>query len=218
MGRTSRKDGRQERILPNTESSASSIYRVGQWAHSTTQLRSPWSARALPLRRPPRFSSRIRMPSQVFVPFKTIPSNVFAQGLTRIKKHPGIYLGAAGAGYGAGSMTEDPEKLAMASALMGPYAIPFLIGASHKAGARALHGVSPLPEWSLTKTFTEPWAPFTESPGRRWFDSADAKKERQAEKRRETAAEKEDKKPGPRKTTSQRGGPRIPKRKLRGVD
>jgi len=108
---------------------------------------------------------------KLLVPFKTTPFNQLGQGLTRGKKHKLVYGGSIAAGAGAGALTDDPETLALASALAGPYALPMLMGASLTAGPRALQGVSPIPEWSITKTLTEPWAPFTESPGARWFEN-----------------------------------------------
>lgn len=104
------------------------------------------------------------------VPFKTTPFNQFGQGLSRYLKHPGIYAGAAGLGAGAGMLTDDPEKLALGAGFVGPYALPFTMGAMATAGARAGQGLSPIPEWSLQKSFTDPLAPFTESPGFRWFE------------------------------------------------
>lgn len=114
----------------------------------------------------PPFKSRA---GQFFVPFRTIPFNQFGQFLTRWKRYPEVYAGAVILGAISGAKVEDKEKLALMSAFTGPYAIPFLIGAGLTRGARAVEGVSPIPEWGIVKTITKPWAPFTESPGRRWF-------------------------------------------------
>lgn len=103
-------------------------------------------------------------------PFRTTPINQFAQGLTRWQKHPGLWGGAIAGGAAAGSVTDDPETLALISSLAGPYALPVLAGASMTGGARALQGISPVPEWSIVRSFTEPQASFTESPGLRWLE------------------------------------------------
>jgi hypothetical protein len=107
---------------------------------------------------------------KLVVPFKTTPFNQFGEGLTRYAKHPGLYVGAAGLGAGAGMLTKDPDKLGLAMGAMGPYAVPFTVGAMTTAGARAAQGISPIPEWSIQKTLSEPQAAFTESPGLRWFE------------------------------------------------
>jgi hypothetical protein len=114
----------------------------------------------------PPFKSRA---GQFFVPFRTIPFNQFGQFLTRWKRYPEVYTAAVVLGAVSGANVDDKEKLALMSAFAGPYAIPFLIGAGLTKGARAVEGVSPIPEWGIVKTITKPWAPFTESPGRRWF-------------------------------------------------
>jgi len=97
---------------------------------------------------------------KALVPFKTVPGNALLEGVSRYQKHPLVWGGALGAGVGAGALTDDPKKLALASAVAGPYSLPFLAGASVKAGAHSLQGVSPIPEWSIVKTLTEPGAPF----------------------------------------------------------
>ena len=119
-----------------------------------------------PLSTDPMLSSKL---GKLLVPFRTVPYNAFRQGLSQYKKHPGIYAGATAAGFGAGGMTEDPEKIALMSAALGPYSLPFLVGAGMRGGGRALHGISPIPEWSLVKSITDPLSPFTDSPGKRWI-------------------------------------------------
>jgi hypothetical protein len=108
---------------------------------------------------------------KVLVPFRTIASNQFEQGLTRWKKYPAVYVGAVTLGAVAGSQIKDKEGLALASAFAGPYALPFLFGASLVQGSKALQGISPIPEWGITKTLTDPFGAIMDSPGRRWARS-----------------------------------------------
>ena len=123
---------------------------------------------------------------KLLVPFRTTPFNQFAQGMTRWMKHPDVGVAVVTLGYLAGKQTKEPEEIAMMSALAGPYALPFLVGASWSAGGEVLSGISPIPEWGITKTIQNPFAAFTESPGRRWFRPGAgfgeaAKKEKQKE-------------------------------------
>ena len=91
--------------------------------------------------------------------------------MTRWKKYPAIYAGAVVLGAVAGKNIKDKEALALAAAFTGPYALPFLAGASYYQGGKALEGISPIPEWGIVKTLTDPFSGFTDSPGRRWFRS-----------------------------------------------
>jgi hypothetical protein len=108
---------------------------------------------------------------QTLVPFRTISSNQFEQGMTRWKKYPAIYAGAVVLGAVAGKNIKDKEALALAAAFTGPYAGPFLAGAAITQGGKALEGISPIPEWGIIKTMTDPFAAFKDSPGRRWARS-----------------------------------------------
>lgn len=101
---------------------------------------------------------------KLLVPFQKTPANTMKQGFERAWKHKGIGAGAIAAGAGMGTQTDDPKKIALASALMGPYAIPFLLGALPTAGEKAVQGFSPIPEWSVHKSITDPFAPF-QKPG-----------------------------------------------------
>jgi len=101
---------------------------------------------------------------RLLVPFQKTPANTFKQGLNRSYKHPLIGAGAGAVGLAAGTQTEDPKKIALASALMGPYALPFLLGALPTAGEKAIQGFSPIPEWSVHKALADPAAPF-QKPG-----------------------------------------------------
>lgn len=105
---------------------------------------------------------------KLLVPFRTTPFNQFIQGISRWQKHPDVYAAAIIMGAMVGSKVEDKEKMAMISAFAGPYALPFLFGASLTGNAEVLGGISPLPEWGITKTLSDPFAAFTQSPGRRW--------------------------------------------------
>jgi hypothetical protein len=106
------------------------------------------------------------------VPFRTTPFNQFAQGITRWKKHPEVYAAAVALGALSGANVEDKEGLAMLSAFAGPYAIPFIVGAWVASGkAEVLNSISPIPEWGITKSIINPFAPVTESPGLRWTRS-----------------------------------------------
>ena len=89
---------------------------------------------------------------QTLVPFRTISSNQFEQGMTRWKKYPAIYAGAVVLGAVAGKNIKDKEALALAAAFTGPYAGPFLAGAAITQGGKALEGISPIPEWGIIKT------------------------------------------------------------------
>jgi len=127
------------------------------------------------------------------VPFRTTPFNQLAQGLTRWKKHPEVYAAAALLGALAGTKVEDRETLAMVSAFAGPYALPFLVGAyvgSGRKNAEILGGISPIPDWGITKTIqntlSNPFKLITDSPGKRWFRpgvgfGAEAKEEKRVE-------------------------------------
>jgi len=101
---------------------------------------------------------------KLLVPFQKTPANTMKQGFERAWKHKGIGAGAIGAGAAMGTQTDDPKKIALASALMGPYALPFLLGALPTAGEKAVQGFSPIPEWSVHKSITDPFAPF-QKPG-----------------------------------------------------
>jgi hypothetical protein len=124
---------------------------------------------------------------KLLVPFRTTPFNQFAQGITRWKKHPEVAAAAAILGAMSGAKVDDMESISLMSAFAGPYAIPFLVGAWAASGkAEMLNQISPMPEWGITKTITNPFGAFTESPGRRWFRPGvgfgeEAKKERQRE-------------------------------------
>jgi hypothetical protein len=89
---------------------------------------------------------------QYLVPFRKTPANLFRQGLVRPGRNwktRGLALGAGGAGMAAGANVDDPASLGVLSAIAGPYALPFLLGAGVTGGARAVQGLSPVPEWSL---------------------------------------------------------------------
>jgi len=96
------------------------------------------------------------------VPFTKTSANAFKQGVTRAAKHPAVWGSAVGAGYAAGSETDDIKKLGLASAVMGPYQLPFLFGAALKIGPKALQGVSPLPEWGISGSILNPMKTFQE--------------------------------------------------------
>jgi len=87
----------------------------------------------------------------------------------------------------SGAKIDDMESISMISAFAGPYAIPFLVGAWAASGkAEMLNQISPMPEWGITKTITNPFGAFTESPGRRWFrPGAGFGEEAEKEKKRE---------------------------------
>jgi len=125
---------------------------------------------------------------KLIVPFRTTPFNQFAQGITRWKKHPYVYAAAVALGAASGAKVEDKEGIAMLSALAGPYAIPFLVGAWAGSGnMEMLNSISPMPEWGITKTIANPFGAFTESPGRRWVRSnLGFGKQAAKEKRRES--------------------------------
>jgi hypothetical protein len=96
------------------------------------------------------------------VPFTKTSANAFKQGITRAAKHPAIWGSAVGAGYAAGNETDDIKKLGLASAVMGPYQLPFLFGAALKVGPKALQGISPLPEWGISGSMLNPMKTFQE--------------------------------------------------------
>ena len=87
----------------------------------------------------------------------------------------------------SGANVEDKEAISVLSAFAGPYALPFLVGAWAASGnAEHLNQISPIPEWGITKTITNPFAAFSESPGKRWFRPGvgfgeEAKKQKQRE-------------------------------------
>jgi len=124
---------------------------------------------------------------KLLVPFRTTPFNQFAQGITRWKKHPDVAAAAMILGGLSGAKIDDMESISMISAFAGPYAIPFLVGAWAASGkAEMLNQISPMPEWGITKTITNPFGAFTESPGRRWFrPGAGFGEEAEKEKKRE---------------------------------
>ena len=96
------------------------------------------------------------------VPFKKTPFNVLQGGAKTVMDHPYLSAGAGAIGAGVGSQTDDPRALALSTALMGPYSLPYLIGAAATAGGKqALGGLSPIPEWSLEKSIGDPLHPFT---------------------------------------------------------
>jgi len=107
---------------------------------------------------------------KLIVPFRTTPFNQLAQGLTRWKKHPEVAIAAIALGAASGANVEDKEAVSVISAFAGPYALPFLVGAWIGSGNKEmLNQISPMPEWGITETIANPFKPFTESPGRRWF-------------------------------------------------
>ena len=87
-------------------------------------------------------------------PFQRTPFNSLIEGLSSQNWSTptrGTMTATAGAAGGiAGGETDDPVKLALMAALMGPRGVPFLIGAGiGGAGTRAVGGISPIPEWSI---------------------------------------------------------------------
>lgn len=104
------------------------------------------------------------------VPFKKTPFNVLQGGAKTVMDHPFISAGAGAAGAAVGSQTDDPRALALSTALMGPYSLPYVVGAGLTAGKKALGGLSPIPDWSLEKSIGDPLNPFTAPAFTRMFD------------------------------------------------
>lgn len=109
--------------------------------------------------------------SDYLVPFKKTPFNTLFGGAETMMKHPGLALGAGAAGASVGSETGDPRALGLSAALLGPYALPYLVGASIPVGGRALGGLSPIPDWSLERSIGDPFRPFTAPAFTTMFDS-----------------------------------------------
>jgi hypothetical protein len=93
-------------------------------------------------------------------PFQRTPFNGIIEGLSSenwsTPTRSVMTATAGGAGAVAGSETNDPVKLALMAALMGPRGVPFLIGAGFGgAGTKAVGGVSPIPEWSIPSEWND---------------------------------------------------------------
>jgi hypothetical protein len=102
------------------------------------------------------------------MPFQRIPFNQIAEGVNSLNElapksgasntRRALTIGAGAAGAGAGSQTDNPYTLAIISALMGPRALPFALGAGATAGPRAVERVVSTPDLSLKDAYN-PLAP-----------------------------------------------------------
>lgn len=124
------------------------------------------------------------------VPFRRTPFNVLQGGAKTMADHPLLSLGAGATGAGIGSMSDDPRVLGLSGALFGPYTLPFLIGGGMTAGARALQGISPMPEWSMQESIGDPLRPFAEPAFFRMFSKGGQEKKSAQEKRATRTAPK----------------------------
>jgi len=122
------------------------------------------------------------------VPFRRTPFNVLQGGAKTMGDHPLMSLGAGAAGAGVGMSSDDPRVLALTAALLGPYTLPFLVGAGTTAGTRALQGLSPIPEWSLQKSLGDPLHPFSAPSFMTMFNEGGQQKQSEREKRANRAA------------------------------
>lgn len=104
------------------------------------------------------------------VPFRRTPFNVLQGGGRTIADHPLLSAGAMGLGAGGGMASDDPRAIGLMAALFGPYTLPFLMGAGTTAGLRSLQGLSPIPEWSISKSIGDPLSPFAEPAALRMFE------------------------------------------------